>query len=138
MESRRVVLLTEGFLRGWLTFDQKTPLSSLREEYLLSVLERQLLLEVSRVKLAAVSSLVGNNPSRQSVVALSNDLREQLELALPYLTEKTRIRNSQARAKSNDPTFWRKLLANKAAQIAEEQKSGEEPDLIPLEPETVG
>ena len=137
MESRRVVLLTEGFLRGWLTFEHKTPLSSLREEYLLTVLERHLLLDASRTKFAAISSLVGHNPTRQSVNTLAKDLREHMELALPYLAEKTKIRSSQTKAQLNDQTFWRNLLAEKAAQVEAARKSGVVPELVPLEAEIV-
>lgn len=128
--------MTEGFLRGWLTFDNKTPFSSLREDYIISFLERQLLVDVTRVKLGAVSSIVGGNPSRQSVTALSNDLKEHLELTLPYMAEKTRIRSSQTKAKLNDPAFWRNVLTKKKEDLV--SKKDEPVDFIPLEPETVG
>lgn len=127
--------MTEGFLRGWLTFDNKTQLSSLREDYLISYLERQLLVDVTRVKLGAVSSIVGGNPSRQSVNALSNDLKEHLELTLPYMAEKTRIRSSQNKAKLNDPAFWRSVLAKKKEDLA--SKKDVPVDFVPLEPETI-
>lgn len=128
--------MTEGFLRGWLTFDSKTQTSSLREEYILSVLERHLVLDATRAKLGVVASLVGGNPSRQSVSALSTDLTSHLELTLPYLNGKTRIRSDQEKAQLNDPAFWRKLLDAKKEQLA--TKNDEPADLIPLEPETIG
>ncbi len=127
--------MTEGFLRGWLTFDNKTQLSSLREDYLISYLERQLLIDVTRVKLGAVSSIVGGNPSRQSVNTLSNDLKEHLELTLPYMAEKTRIRSSQNKAKLNDPAFWRSVLTKKKEDLV--SKKNEPVDFVPLEPEVV-
>lgn len=127
--------MTEGFLRGWLTFDNKTQFSSLREDYLISYLERQLLVDVTRVKLGAVSSIVGGNPSRQNVNALSNDLKAHLELTLPYMAEKTRIRSSQNKAKLNDPAFWRSVLAKKKEDLA--SKKDVPVDFVPLEPETI-
>lgn len=127
--------MTEGFLRGWLTFDNKTQFSSLREDYLLSFLERRLLVDVTRVKLGAVSSIVGGHPSRQNVNALSNDLKEHLELTLPYMAEKTTIRSSQNKAKLNDPAFWRKVLAKKKEDLESEE---EKPvAFVSLEPEVV-
>lgn len=128
--------MTEGFLRGWLTFDNKTQLSSLREDYILSYLERQLLVDVTKVKLGAVSSIVGGNPSRQSVTALSNDLKEHLELTLPYLAEKTRIRSSQNKAELNDPAFWRSVLAKKKEDLG--AKESAPVSVVPMEPEPVG
>jgi hypothetical protein len=128
--------LTEGFLRGWLTFDSKTTTSPLREEYLLSVLERHLLLDVTRTKLGAVASIVGGNPSRQNVNNLSSDLKEHFELTLPYLSGKTRIRSNQTAAQTNDPAFWRKLLDKKKEELVSVKESAVE--LIPLEPETIG
>jgi hypothetical protein len=126
-------LLTEGFLCGWLTFDSKTPLSSLREEYLLSIMERKLLVESDRMKLSAVSSLVGGNPSRQGVLALTKDLKQHMELALPYMAEKTKIGNSQGKPKANDFAFWREVLAKTRAEV----DAADNAVLIPVEPQAI-
>lgn len=96
-----------------------------------------MLLDTDRLKLAAVSSIVGGNPSRQSVTALSQDLKRHLELALPYMSEKSKMRQGQDKTKANDPAFWRKLLSNKNAELAAKDGKEEEPALIPLEPETI-
>lgn len=127
--------MTEGFLRGWLTFDNKTQFSSFREDYLISYLERQLLADANKVKLGAISSIVGGHPSRQNVNVLSKDLKQHLELTLPYMAEKTTIRSNQNKAKLHDPAFWRSVLAKKKDDLA--AKKDEPVDFVPLEPETV-
>lgn len=128
--------MTEGFLRGWLTFDSKTQFSSAREDYLISFLERQLVVDVTRVKLGAVSSIVGGHPSRESVAALSNDLKEHLELTLPYMAEKSRIRNGPNKAELNDPSFWRTVLAKKKESLT--SPTEKQVSFVPVEPEQVG
>lgn len=112
-------MLTEGYLRGWLTFDNKTQLSALRESYLLSFLERRMITDFSRTKLGVMGSIVGGNMSRQSLTSLTKDVAEHLELELPYMVEKTRIRSNTGGADINDPAFWRKVLAERQAGLKE-------------------
>ena len=120
-------MLTEGYLRGWLTFDNKTQLSALRESYLLSVLERRMITDFSRTKLGVMGSVVSGNLSRQSLTALTRDVSEHLELELPYLVEKTRIRSNTGGADINDPAFWRKALAARQEAIDKAVLPPEEP-----------
>ena len=47
MESRRVVLLTKGYLHGRLDFKPKTLLSGIREELILRAIEEE---EISKIR----------------------------------------------------------------------------------------
>jgi len=96
-------------------------------------MERKLLVESDRMKLSAVSSLVGGNPSRQGVLALTKDLKQHMELALPYMAEKTKIGNSQGKPKANDFAFWREVLAKTRAEV----DAADNAVLIPVEPQAI-
>jgi hypothetical protein len=110
LESRRVVLLTEGHLRGWLDLVDETPFSSLRREILLQVTERRLVAEVMQLRLQVTCSLAGARLAHGALSRLSTDLESWVGMALPYLLEKSRIGNSPGAEKLNDPEFWRDVL----------------------------
>lgn len=57
MESQRVKLLTEGYLRGWLTFDYQQHASILREEIILSHLIDERYYELLKNKLFVEATL---------------------------------------------------------------------------------
>lgn len=133
MESRRVVLLTEGYLHGWLKFDSQTPLSHLREEYILSHLEKQLLCDVATTKLGILGSLTGGSLTKKNLTSLSGSLKSFIELALPYMAEKSKI-DSQGQS-VNDAAFWRKAFAQKRQEEAT-SVTKEPPKLIPMLPST--
>lgn len=105
--------------------------SKLRDEYLLSVLERRLIADALKTKLDLMRSVVGGAPSRVGVSSLSRELESYFELTLPYIGEKTRIKASKDTAKQlNDPMFWRKVLARKKAESqAESSKKVKEVEL---------
>lgn len=88
------------------------------------------------MKLTAVSSVVGGAPARQNINALSTDLKDYLELTLPYMAEKTRIRNGPSKAQLNDPAFWRTILNKKKEEL--QASKNDEANLIPVEPEAIG
>ena len=85
MESQRVKFLTLGYLRGWLTFENKTNLSLRREQYILNFLEHEACTEVLKTK--AISEAVFTN-ALISVGAKNIDLsspifKEYLNFELP-------------------------------------------------------
>lgn len=130
MESRRIVLLTEGYLRGWLKFDNKTHLSRLREDFIISSLERIFIADSIKTKLLISSPLAAASQSRQAISGLFNDMKEWVELTLPYLAEKTRIKGGGGNKVSNDPAFWRKLLDQKK----EEKVADKDTEYVPVDP----
>lgn len=133
MESRRVVLLTEGYLRGWLNFEYKTSLSKLREDYILSAIERRSILDFSAAKVGAMGAVIGANPTRPNLNILSRELRDYFELTLPYTREKSKISSNIDRATLNDPAFWRKYLAQAQEELAKHPPK-EDAEIIPVEP----
>ena len=112
MESRRIVLLTEGFLRGWLDFDYKTATSQLREEYIINMVERSLLRDQRQTRLGIVKTLGQNASNRQAIITALTDMEEDVNaLTLPYLAEKSKIKNNTKNVDAvNDLGFWSKLL----------------------------
>ena len=126
-------MLTEGYLRGWLSFDSKTPLSSLREEYILNVLERDLLLSASRTKIGVIGSLVGGSLSKNALNTLAKDLKAHFELALPYTAEKSKIGSGTAVQQMHDAAFWRDIIAKKKEEATGPQKEEELIEILPVE-----
>ncbi len=125
MEARRTVLITEGFLRGWLKFDNKTPLSRLREEFLLVELEKQKFSDSSYLRVIMESSLAsGLTHSPEPIKIAQRSYEHYLGLALPYIKKEDNIEFVD-RQKINDPKFWKDRLAllNKQAKT-EDKKQG--------------
>lgn len=110
MESRRIVLLTEGYLRGWLDLVDKTPHSAVRREVLLQATERRLLLENGQRRLDVLVGLAGRKLSPGGVQVVSRELDTCQEMALPYLAEKTKVASGHRAEELNDPGFWKKVL----------------------------
>lgn len=91
MESRRVVLLTKGYLHGWLDFKPKTKLSLAREEYLLRVIEED---EFSRIRQlrAVTDAVIGTGlRNKEMLQAAFDSFTDYLELTLPYLNKKPKM-----------------------------------------------
>lgn len=114
MESQRVSLLTEGYLRGWLTF--KYPLSSsyFREELILRYIEDARLCEVMEHKLLVETTLRGTlqvkdlNPVYETREFL-------LGLKLPSLKSKDKIKQAPKTQKDFTPeqiAEWKQALAD--------------------------
>ncbi len=92
--------------------------------------------EANELKLGIITAIAGGQVSPQGVQRLRTAFKEHIELALPYLAEKTKISSSQNENRANDPQFWRKVLANKQKHLAKE--NADTVVLEPLEPETFG
>jgi len=100
LESHHVILLTEGYLRGWLDFEDKTPFSSLRESYILHQVERNCLLDVIKVKIfrdSVLATIPGNTQAIQPLMDLYGSF---LDLALPSASSKSTIESKQLSADS--------------------------------------
>ena len=100
MDSRQVSLLTKGYLNGWLTFDYKTPLSRVREAFILSHIERDVYLDVYRTKVGMTSALAGGLIAHDNKAKdiIKKPFDQYLELALPYQFKKSRIIGSLDKA----------------------------------------
>lgn len=91
MESRRVILLTKGFLHGWLDFKAKTPLSKLRENYILNWIESEEIKEIAHLR-AITDATIASGIKTPEVIKLAFDAYDRYrELALPYMSKKRNI-----------------------------------------------
>lgn len=123
MESRRIVLLTEGFLKGWLSFDNKTPLSQLREEIILVALERLKASEVAANKTILDASIASGNLTQDTIKLAYESYEQYLGLSLPYGAKKVKMKDIDETLNSaQDIAFFKKLL-NEKKKLAKELES---------------
>lgn len=111
MESQRVKILTDGYLRGWLSFEYSLPTSRLREEMILSHLELDRLYELLQHKLfietTIRSNLRANKPDIfDPIFNVSNSL---IGLKLPLLRPKDKIKDDSKLTKT-DLVAWKDFL----------------------------
>lgn len=106
MESQRVRLLTEGYLRGWLSFDYTHYTSILREEIILSHLIDERYYELLKNKLFVEATLRASlSPTGQKdlfdpVYEANKQLIElKLPLAAPVDTIENKPKGNPANAK---------------------------------------
>jgi hypothetical protein len=84
--SRQVVLLTKGYLAGWLNFNHPQQLSHLREQYILSQIEKNEILRVTGLRIAAQSQFIGVNP-KDAGRATQKAINDYMDLSLPYISD---------------------------------------------------
>lgn len=112
MESRRVRLLTIGFLNGWLDFKYKNPLSATREEFLLRQAEKDLFCELQAAKLNHDASIAGGlvaaNPKGLEYSKSTYDA--YLKLKLPWIAKEVKLDNKLT---ADDKSAWVKFLNEK-------------------------
>lgn len=113
MESRRIVLLTEGYLSGWLDFDYKTPLSKVRENYILSNIEKRCALDALRLKTITEASIVSGVVSSETLKIPYDDYNRYLALALPYLSKTDSIKETGPVLNKEEIAHWKKFLEDK-------------------------
>lgn len=83
MESRRIVLLIDGYLNGWLDFDYKQPTSILREELILREVERKKASNILSTRAVAEFSIALG--STGAIKQAFGTFQKLLETELPYL-----------------------------------------------------
>lgn len=112
MESRRVVLLTRGFLDGVLDFQYKNPLSELRETFILNQIERKVYADQFRVDVLTDAAVVsGLHPDKKNYQALDDKIARYRNMELPYLVETSKI-NKENRLQS-EAEIWTNILAQR-------------------------
>lgn len=94
MESQRVKLLTDGYLRGWLTFEYPHRHSHFREELILNHLEEARMCELLEYRLAIETTLRAGFQSKnlEPVYDLKNTL---MGLKLPSLKVQDKIKDNK-------------------------------------------
>lgn len=94
MESQRVKLLTDGYLRGWLNFEYPHRHSHFREELILDHLEEARMCELLEYRLAIETTLRAGFQSKnlEPVYDLKNTL---MGLKLPSLKVQDKINHNK-------------------------------------------
>jgi hypothetical protein len=108
LESQRVVLLTECYLRGWLNFEYKHVGSKVRENFILNYLEKHKLENVLFLDSVMSSSLASGAPSNDSFQQAQEKRHKYFNLVFPYakIKEKTEVTVEETQ-------FWRNFLQSK-------------------------
>ena len=91
MDSRRVVLLTKGYLHGWLDFKPKTKLSRVREEFLIGVIEEEEIAKIRQLRTLTDATIGAALRSKDLLESSVESFNDYLELTLPYLRIKPKI-----------------------------------------------
>lgn len=112
-------MLTEGFLRGWLTFEKKTPLSRLREEFILAQIERGIFQEVLGVKSSTDASIASGFPSDGSLKVAIGTFTKFMGLALPYVAKDSKLDTSVTKEKMAE---WKATLKALREERARKKK----------------
>jgi len=109
LESRQVIFLTKGYLAGWLTFQYPNKLSFIREQYIISCLDRAETLKLVELRLGAQSEFIAINP-KDGGKAAQQALTDYTELALPYIYKDSKIKGSNSGPKT--PDEWKAILSS--------------------------
>lgn len=121
MESLRVVLLTEGYLRGWLDFDYKTPWSRLRENIIVNATFKHVLDEVTAEELRMYNSVLGGIGTKASFELMTKQFETYKERRLPSPDKQANINKDEVTPETM--TFWKKMLqAKKVEQSSDTEK----------------
>lgn len=91
MESRRVIFLTKGYLRGWLDFDYKTPNSRVREEFIINTLEREEMARLLALRAQMDASVAGGLGNVDLFKSAKSSYMSHFELTLPYLDKQSKM-----------------------------------------------
>jgi len=104
LESQRVKCLTEGYLRGWLSFNYLTDTSRLREEMVLDYIVEQRLAELLTAKLSVETTLTAGaaKKSEDMIDALFDMLNLLIEFKLPSASQRDKI---EERKKNKQPSL---------------------------------
>lgn len=93
MESQRVKLLTEGYLRGWLSFKYASKTSRLRENVILYHLENEAYADALSHKLSMDSAVIGGHQSKtkEMLNSLNKTYNLYIGLKLPDVATKDKM-----------------------------------------------
>ena len=112
MESQRVVLLTECYLRGWLDFEYKHNGSRVRENFILNYLEKHKLEAVIHLDALMSSILASGVPSTESFQRAQETRLKYFNAAFPYAKMK-----EKAEVTVEETKFWSNFLQSKEKDV---------------------
>ncbi len=119
MESQRVRLLTEGYLRGWLTFDYQQAASIVREEVILSHLMDERYYELLKNKLfveATLRSSLSPTGNKNLFDPVYEANRQLIGLKLPLALPADTIENKSKGNPANDKFLKKNLTEEDLAE----------------------
>lgn len=111
MEGQRVRCLTEGYLRGWLTFEYPQPNSRLREELILREIQEERFYKLMEHRLFMETVLRATTESRNKDILepIFEASKTLIGLKLPSALPKDTIKKKENLTK-NDLDEWRTFL----------------------------
>jgi hypothetical protein len=113
LESQRVKLLTDGYLRGWLQFKYPQKTSQLREELVLSYLEEERLTEVLNSKLLVEALFCSSleQKSKEMIESVYSILKSLVGLKLPSITFEDKIESKPVKEMTKqEMDEWRDIV----------------------------
>jgi hypothetical protein len=114
LESQRVKCLTEGYLRGWLTFEYPQQTSRLREDIILEYIEDERLFQLLQHKLFMETVIRSSpGPGAKTLDPIFEVSRSLIGLKLPSALPKDRIKKEGAGG-SNKPLTPQEIEEYKA------------------------
>ena len=112
MESQHVKCLTEGYLRGWLTFEYPVSTSRLREEIIIRAIQDERLYSLLHNKLFIETTLRAQliGQSKDPLEPVFDTARSLIGLKLPSALPKDKISKDHKEISKNDLAEWKEFL----------------------------
>lgn len=112
MESQRVKCLTEGYLRGWLSFQYPLESSKFKEELVLGYIQEQRLYGLLQHKLFIETVLRSSfeRKTKDTLDPIFDVSRALIELKLPSAVPTDTIKKDAAELKREDLVKWKDFL----------------------------
>ena len=105
MESRQVILLTKGYLAGWLDFKYPNRLSYLREAYILSQIEKDMTMDIIRLRSSSQNHFIGVNP-KEGGKSAQKVLDDYSQILLPYTSKSGKMKQPNPQTADD----WKALI----------------------------
>ncbi len=112
MESQRVKCLTEGYLRGWLTFKYPQRSSKLREQLIVDYIQEERLYQLLQNKLFIETTLRSSieRKSKDTLEPIFEVSRSLIGLKLPSALPKDTIKKDDKDLSTDDLSEWKSFL----------------------------
>lgn len=112
MDSQRVSCLTEGYLRGWLTFEYPNKYSHIRESIILKTIQDDRIYSLLSNKLISESilraQLIGH--SKDAAGPVFDILRTLIGLKLPSAIAEDKINKDHEEMSKSELEEWKEFL----------------------------
>ena len=112
MDSQRVSCLTEGYLRGWLTFEYPNKYSHIREGIILKTIQDERIYSILSSKLISESvlraQLIGQ--SKDAIGPVFDILRTLIGLKLPSALPEDKINKDHKEISKSELEEWKEFL----------------------------